>query len=252
MPSKSQSERSASPARVALGIHQSTRTGMMSVSFLNTRLRNPGVMHEAATSAFRATTGQAQRSGAGDGSVPDAPGRDRGQRQQDAKRPPGRDGRPHPVRVAAEGPGVRTMTSAVTCAATAISRRPGGCGCASGSRGMRRRAGAQPGVELRESCGRTFSQEYSRRTHSRPIEPRRRSESRPSDVADRRAAPNSPHGTHQPAPLLLSPDQGVVSVTTAGTPFARASAIESPKFSLWDGSRNREAIRVGRGVPAPS
>src|SRR5208283_2355416 len=60
MPSKSQSERSARPALVALGTHQSTLTGMISASSRNTRLLKPGVRQEAATIAFRATTGQAQ------------------------------------------------------------------------------------------------------------------------------------------------------------------------------------------------
>jgi hypothetical protein len=47
--------------------------------------------------------------------------------------------------------------------------------------------------------------------------------------------------------MPLIPDQGVESVTMAGTPFASASAIESPKFSLWDGKTNRDATAKGGG-----
>ena len=68
--------------------------------------------------------------------------------------------------------------------------------------------------------------------------PRVASRSAPSASALRKAVGYSLHGTHQPVPSSRNRLQGVESVTTTGTPAAIASAIASPKFSLWLGNRN--------------
>src|SRR4051812_38486402 len=67
-----------------------------------------------------------------------------------------------------------------------------------------------------------------------------------------RVAPYFSQATHQPVDSEASPVHGVVSVTSAGTPAARASAITRPKFSECEGSTNSEATAYGGGRPAPS
>ena len=64
MPSKSQSDRSDSSALAELGIHQSTACGIISTSFLNASVWNPGVRQDVTTNPFRARIGSMNRTAA--------------------------------------------------------------------------------------------------------------------------------------------------------------------------------------------